>query len=334
MSRIAAAAGPRLLDTDPDPDHNRLVLSVGGAPDAVRDCVFDAIAVAVETIDLRTHTGAHPRVGVADVIPFIPLEAAVGLGGAVELAHALGERVWRELGVPVVFYGAAAPGGRRALREIRGPHPPEPDLGSGRHPTAGMVCIGARPPLVAYNVLLPGVPVQTASLIARSIRTSSGGLHGVQALGFAVTLGSQVSTNLTALETTPPAAVLAAIRKRCRELGVRAGADEVVGLCPAAVALAAASGALLEARLAAAGTRLGALAARMLGGEPHCRLAEQLEADAERISRLPFDREMIVAGSAKALSIRDCLVAEAVGDAEAVALLEHAARELTQVTEA
>lgn len=332
ISKIAAAAGARLLDSDPDPDHNRFVLSIGGAADRVRDCVYDAIAVAVETIDLRAHTGVHPRVGAADVVPFVPLTSAAGLTPAIELAHQLGERVWAELRVPVLFYGAAAPDGKRALQEIRGPSPPAPDIGSGRHPTAGWVCIGARWPLVAYNVLLPGVPVTTASLIARSIRMSSGGLPGVQALGFAVTLGSQVSTNLTALELTSPQAVLAAVQVLCRSLDVRPGADQVVGLCPAAHALPAASGALLEGRLGAAGARLGALAAR--AGDPsQLGLATQLEAGADRLATLPYVGQHLLAGAEEMAAIKHLLVAHHIADPEAIALLEHAARELARVAQ-
>ena len=334
IQRLAAAAGPRLLDADPDGDHNRLVLSIGGAAEAVLESVFEAIAIAVETIDLRAHRGVHPRVGAADVVPFIPLRADDGLGPCVEIAHRLGERVWDELRVPVVYYGAAAPGGRRALREIRGPSPPPPDLGNGRHPTAGWVCIGVRWPLIAYNVLLPGVPVATAALIAKSIRWAEGGPHGVQALGFPVTLGSQVSMNLTAPDVTPPAAALAAVQLRAAALGVRAGADEVVGLCPVAFGLPAASGALLECRLAAAGCRLAAGVASGRGDGPGQRLAEQFTEAGARLATLPFERSALSAGAAEIDLLSALILSEDLACAEALDLLSYSAAELRRAGEA
>ena len=317
IGRVAGAAGPRLLDADPDPDHNRLVLSIAGAPGAVRDCVFAAVAIAVETIDLRLHSGVHPRVGAADVVPFVPLEDD-SLAACVDLAQEFGERVWEELRLPVLFYGAAAPGGNRSLREIRGANPPAPDIGSGRHPSAGCVCIGARRPLIAYNVLLPGVPFAVAARIARSLRASEGGLPGVQALAFQVTLGSQVSMNLIAPDLTSPAIALEAVRERARALGVRAGADEVVGLCPAAFALPAASGAILEGRLAAAALRIAGWSDEL----------------ADRLAKVRADNTSLLGAAAEIASVQRSLKPGGAFGSEVGALLEHSRRELARVAEA
>src|SRR5215831_20014361 len=150
------AAGPSVLDTHADADHDRCVVTVVEARlDRLATGLLHRVAVAVDRIDLRRHAGVHPRVGAADVVPLVPLGAA-HMGPAVIAAHRLGERIWRELRVPVFFYAEAA-GGRR-LADIRAGRVP-PDLGGALHPTAGGVCVGARRPLVAYNVTFAGLTV-------------------------------------------------------------------------------------------------------------------------------------------------------------------------------
>jgi len=176
----AAAAEAHVLDTDADPDHNRVVVSIAGSQSHVVDALLGAIGAAVERIDLRSHSGVHPRVGAADVIPIVPLGEAA-LETAREVAHDTGKRVWAELKVPVYFYGH---GEGRTLADIRAGRV-KPDLGGpDLHPTAGAVCVGARRTLVAFNVMLFDTDLVAARAVARSIRESAAGLRGVQALAF------------------------------------------------------------------------------------------------------------------------------------------------------
>lgn len=266
VARLAAATAPGLLlDVHADADHNRSVVSLCGLPDRLEEGLLAAIAEAVRLVDLRSHTGVHPRVGAADVVPLVPLVGT--LEEAAEDARRLAARVWSELGLPVYLYGPALAG--PSLAEIRAGRA-RPSLGGDPHPASGAVCIGARRALVAYNVLLPAAPAPAAAELARSIRASSpGGIPGVQALAFRLASGvMQLSMNLFDLSAAPPGLVLAEIRARAAARGLAVGDDEVVGLCPAAWAPPSAGGRVLEARE-------GAAVAREAGDEP---LAERLGA--------------------------------------------------------
>lgn len=331
--------GAHLLDTDADPDHNRMVLTLAGGARAVLDSVFSAVAVAVERIDLRSHVGVHPRVGAADVVPFVPM-ANTSLEFCRTLAIQFGERVWEQLRVPVYYYGE----GRR-LVDIRAGRV-KPDLGGpAHHPTAGAICVGARKPLVAFNILLPDMGLTAARTLARELRESAGGLRGVQTLVF-VLPGEriQLSTNLFRLEDASPQLVIAELVRR----GVRASPQQVVGLCPAMVANEAASGRLLEARIAAAAAHAGAARCRKRGDNNEVRrdlplpgapargvtppseemdaLARRLEREAESLARLGSDQEAMLGGAERALALAAVLRAAQVLDAELAEMLWVAAQ--------
>ena len=179
---IAAIAGAstrtHVLDVDPDHDHHRVVISLAAQRTTLLEGVIAAVSAAVEHIDMRTHAGVHPRIGAADVVPFVPLGQS-NLADARELAREAGERIWSELKVPVYFYGE-----NRSLADIRAGRA-QPDLGGpSLHPTAGGVSVGARLTLVAFNVLLPDMDLAGARALARSLRESQAGMPGVQALAF------------------------------------------------------------------------------------------------------------------------------------------------------
>lgn len=252
LDGLAAAAGPDvLLDLHADPVHNRSVLSLAGFAETVEARLLALVAEAAARIDLALHYGVHPRVGAADVVPVVPLEGS--LEEAAEVARRAGRRIHLELGLPVYFYGRALAG--PSLADIRAGRV-APDLGAPANGPAGAVCVGARPPLVAYNVLLPGAGPGPARRLARELRAAAAtGMPGVQALAFPAPGGMQLSMNLFDLDSARPEAVLAEVRLRCARLGLVAGPDEVVGLCPAACAPPSAAGRILEARLAATAWR-------------------------------------------------------------------------------
>ena len=272
VEAIASARGVLMLRTEMDTDHNRSVITFAGPPEAVMEGALHGIAMAVERIDLRKHRGVHPRIGAADVVPFVPLEGAT-LADCVELAHRTGHAVWQRLGVPVYFYEAAAINPDRApLENSRrgGFENPKlaPDLGGpGLHPTAGACVIGARNLLIAFNISLNTADVGIARAIARKIRASSGGIAFVKAMG--VNLASrgiaQISMNLTNFEQTGLHEVYDSVRAEADRLGVSIAGTEVVGLVPRkAVEMAVAHdpwwknfdrGLILENRLAEAGQR-------------------------------------------------------------------------------
>lgn len=250
------ATGAQLLDRHSDPDHNRSVLTLAGPAETVAEAAFGAATVAVERIDLTEHRGAHPRMGAVDVIPFVPLDwidnragddAGGGLSEAAEIARQVGARIGAELGVPVYLYGAAAaPGSAADLRTIRGDGfeallaigegLPPPDFGPSRlHPTAGAVAVGARMPLVAFNVILSNSRLAVARRIAARIRESSGGLPEVQAIGIWLDEreAAQVSMNLLDYRETGIAKVLGHLRTAADEEGVELKSAELVGLAPA-----------------------------------------------------------------------------------------------------
>ena len=236
---IASSPGVLLLRAEMDADHNRSVITFAGDPYAVAEGALRGIAKAGERIDLRKHNGVHPRIGAADVVPFVPLEGAT-LVDCVEIAHRTGQAVWERLGVPVYFYEAAAKSpDRAALENCRrgGFESPKltPDLGGPElHPTAGACVIGARKLLIAFNVNLQTADVGIARAIARKIRASSGGLAFVKAMGVSLASRSlaQVSMNLTNFEQTGLDQAYQAVRAEAQSVGVSIAGIEIVGLVP------------------------------------------------------------------------------------------------------
>lgn len=239
--------GVHLLDWSMDADHNRSVVTIAGEPGAVVEAAVRGAGKAVELIDLTRQQGVHPRIGAADVIPFVPV-SGIKLERCVLLARQAGLEIWRRFGVPVYFYEAAASRPDRAnledvrrgqfegLREAVGKDPSRrPDLGEPElHPTAGACAVGARKFLVAYNIYFGSAPVSSVRAIAREIRAASGGLPGVKAMGVVVHGRAQLSMNITDFHLTP----LSAVFRRVSELAARHKASiaegEVIGLIPEA----------------------------------------------------------------------------------------------------
>jgi glutamate formiminotransferase len=236
---VRSVADVRVLRSEMDTDHNRSVITFVGPPDAVAKSALRGIEVAVERIDLGKHAGVHPRMGAADVVPFVPLEGAT-LADCVAIARRTGEEVWNRFKVPVYFYEAAAlSSDRRLLENCRrgGFENPRiaPDLGGpGLHPSAGACIIGARKLLIAFNVNLKTGDVQVAREIARKIRASSGGMPFVKALGLSLAERGlvQVSMNLTDFEQTPLHLVFDAVRREAAARGVEIAGSEIIGLIP------------------------------------------------------------------------------------------------------
>ncbi len=251
VERIAdaarAVAGVTVLDVESNADHNRSVISLYGEGEPLLEAVFRMMTEATRSIDLTRHTGEHPRMGATDVVPFVPVGTAT-MAEATRLAERLGERVARELGIPVYLYGRAAKRPERedlakvregqfeGIREAIGRDPARhPDFGEPRvHPTAGAVAVGARPVLIAYNILLATPDVAVAKAIAKKVRARDGGLPEVKALGFEIAerQRAQVSMNLTDYRTTPIPRIFAAVRAEAERLGTRVEESEVVGLVP------------------------------------------------------------------------------------------------------
>jgi glutamate formiminotransferase / formiminotetrahydrofolate cyclodeaminase len=242
-----AVAGVHVLDVELNADHNRAVVSLIGDEAPLLEATFQMIRVAVATIDLNHHKGEHPRMGAADVVPFIPLGTAT-MADAVRASEKLAERVWRELHLPVYLYAAAARRPERAdlavvrrgefegIRDSIASDPARrPDFGEARvHPTAGIVAIGARPVLIAYNAYLSTPDVDVAKKVARAVRARDGGLAEVKALGFDIQERhrAQVSMNLTDYRRTPVHRALEAVRREAARFGVQVEESEVVGLIP------------------------------------------------------------------------------------------------------
>ncbi len=242
-----SVADVRLLDLHSDEDHNRSVLTLAGEEGPLSEAVFRSMATATELIDLRGHRGEHPRVGATDVVPFIPLMGAT-MKDAVGAAEALGRRVAEELQIPVYFYEEAARRpehqnleairrkGFEELREVIGTDPDrEPDLGPRAvHPSAGAVVIGARGPLIAYNIYLGTADLAVAKAIARRVRHSSGGLRYVKALGIDIPARGQVqvSMNLTNYRRSAVHTVFDMVRSEAAAYGVAVTDSEIVGLVP------------------------------------------------------------------------------------------------------
>jgi len=233
-----------ILDRHSDYDHNRTVITFVGPPEAVEEAAFRAIARAAELIDLNQHTGAHPRIGATDVVPFVPIQD-ITMQECVEMARRLGKRVGEELQIPVYLYEEAATrpervnlenirrGQYEALKEEIATNPDrEPDFGPRRVGPAGATVIGARQPLIAFNVYLNTSDTAIAQKIAKAIRFSNGGLRYVKAMGVLVEGKAQVSMNLTNYRQTPVFRVVELIRRECERYGVTIHHSEVVGLIP------------------------------------------------------------------------------------------------------
>jgi glutamate formiminotransferase len=320
-SLIDASRRAHFLDGDADPEHNRYVLTLAGTRSRLVDALLASVAASVELIDLRRHDGVHPRIGAADVVPIIPLGGAT-LEVARDMAHELGRRIWEELKVPVFYYGH---GEGLRLADIRAGRA-TPDLGGpDLHPTAGAVCVGARPFLVAFNVILYGYDMVAARALARSIRESADGLRGVQALAFPLSGDRvQLSMNLFRLDETTPADVMAELERR----GVSMGAQEVVGLAPAFAANEAAAGRVLEGRLAAVAAGLGARRSRQRRDEEYRALATRLMRTADALLGLDVDQDAILAAAEQAAALIPVLRAARALDEEMESLLVVAARGL------
>jgi glutamate formiminotransferase len=233
--------GILLLDYSSDPDHNRMVVTIAGPPDAVVESAIAAVGKAAQLIDLRRHSGVHPRMGAADVVPFVPI-SGISLERAAQLARLAGEQIWRRHGVPVFFYEAAAM--RSELRRLeqarRGGFEGTvalgklPDLGSELHSSAGAAIVGARDFLVAFNLLLESADVAVAQRIARQVRESGGGFAGVKALGVMVRGHAQVTLNITDFRTSPVQQVFARVRELAALEGTGIYQGELIGLVPGA----------------------------------------------------------------------------------------------------
>jgi glutamate formiminotransferase len=252
IARLAAAIahtpGVRLLDYSGDASHHRSVFTLAGDRGAVGAAVLSLFEQAIASIDLRTHRGEHPRIGAVDVVPFVPL-AGTAMRDCVALARDVGSEVAARFGIPVYLYEeAAANPTRRPLEAIRRggfeglatkmtDAAWQPDFGpAAPHPTAGAVAIGARRPLIAYNINLATGRLEIAKAIAAAIRTSGGGLPSLKALGLSLAERGivQVSMNLTNHEETPLGVVFERVREEAERRGVRVLESEIIGLVPEA----------------------------------------------------------------------------------------------------
>jgi glutamate formiminotransferase len=258
LDRCAArvrGAGVRLLDVKPDASHNRTVFTFAGQPDEVVAAVYALFEEAIAAIDLRQHTGEHPRMGAVDVVPFVPIEGAT-MADCVALAKTVGAEVARRFGVPVFLYeDAAASPARKNLEDIRRGEfeglaakmqKPEwrPDYGpSAPHASAGASVIGARMPLIAYNVNLATDRLDVAKKIAAAVRHSTGGLRFVKAMGIELADRKivQVSMNLTNYEKTPIFRVFELVKREAARYGVQVLESEIIGLVPSAALMASAA---------------------------------------------------------------------------------------------
>jgi glutamate formiminotransferase / 5-formyltetrahydrofolate cyclo-ligase len=245
----------RLLDVHSDSDHHRSVFTLAGidGDDALVESLVAGIARARELVDLGRHEGVHPRVGAADVVPLVPIRPE-DMGRARAAALALGERVGEELGLPVFLYGEVGGGRRPAFFRRAGPEALQarvdagelaPDFGPRQlDPAAGAVLVGARAPLVAFNIDLATDDVEVARAIAATVRESGGGFRGVQALGLALAGRTQVSMNVLDTTRTALHEVVARVTAEAHKRGVDVLRGELVGLMPASVAVGAAAGPL------------------------------------------------------------------------------------------
>lgn len=241
---IKSVPGVTVLDHHSDTDHNRTVITFVGPPDGIEEAAFHSIAKAADLINLDEHTGEHPRIGATDVVPFVPI-SGVTMQDCIEISRRLGSRVGNELGIPVYLYEEAATrperqnlenirrGQYEALKQEMGTNPDRtPDFGPNKVGTAGATVIGARQPLVAFNVYLATGDLQVAKKVAQALRHSSGGFRYVKALGMLVDGKAQVSMNLTNFHSTPVHRVVEMIRREAARYGTAVHHSELVGLIP------------------------------------------------------------------------------------------------------
>jgi glutamate formiminotransferase len=246
VSAVRKTPKVRLLDVDPDPDHNRTVITFVGEPEAVEQAALSLVAQAVELIDLTRHRGEHPRMGAVDVLPFVPI-SGVTLEECIELSKRVGQKIWERFQVPVYLYEESATRPERIdLAQIRKgefegfpakiQEPEwEPDFGERAvHPTAGVMAVGARMPLIAFNVNLGTADLEVAKKIAQAVRHSNGGLRYVKALGIKLEDRGicQVSMNMTNYQKTPLHRVFVLIEREAERYGVPVVGSEIVGLVP------------------------------------------------------------------------------------------------------
>jgi glutamate formiminotransferase/formiminotetrahydrofolate cyclodeaminase len=247
VASMSTVAGVYVLDREMDADHNRSVITLAGDPDAVAEAALLGVGKAMELIDLTKHTGAHPRVGATDVVPFIPIDG-VSIEDCVALARRVGKEIWARYRIPVFFYEAAATrpdrvnlenvrrGQFEGLREeMKHNHDRQPDVGEPKlHPTAGVTVVGARKFLIAYNVNLNTCDVGIANKIAKAIRFSSGGFRYVKSMGVELKARNlaQVSINLTDFEQTPMHRVYEMVKREAARYGAAPVGSEIVGLIP------------------------------------------------------------------------------------------------------
>ncbi|MGC9334208.1 MAG: glutamate formimidoyltransferase [Anaerolineae bacterium] len=252
VTAMEQVAGAQVLDVQSDSDHNRSVVTLVGDPQAVTEAAFQGTAEAARLIDMNHHRGEHPRMGAMDVIPFVPVRD-LSIEDCAELARQLGKRIGTELNIPVYLYeNAASQPARRNLADVRrgeyeglkeemGTDPERtPDFGPAVMGTAGATAVGARPPLIAFNVYLNTDDPEPAQAIARALRHSSGGLRFVKALGLVAGGQTQVSMNLTDFRRTPIYRVMEMIRSEAARYGLSITHSEIVGLLPAEALLDAA----------------------------------------------------------------------------------------------
>ena len=237
--------GVYLLDREMDADHNRCVITLAGERQAVEEAAIRGVGKAAELIDLNQHQGAHPRLGAADVVPFIPIDGLT-IEDCVAMARHVGEQIWKRFQIPVYLYEAAATTPERQnlenirrgqfegiRNEIASNPARKPDFGEARlHPTAGACVVGARKFLIAYNIFLNTADVTIAKKIAKAVRFSSGGLRFLKGAGFLVRGQAQVSMNLTDFEQTPIHRVFEMVRTEAARYGVFPQSSEIVGLIP------------------------------------------------------------------------------------------------------
>jgi glutamate formiminotransferase len=246
IANAIAGAGVKILDREMDADHNRSVITFAGAPAAVEEGAFRGIETAARLIDLDTHRGEHPRIGATDVVPFVPV-SGVTMADCVAMARRVGERVGRELDIPVYLYERAATrpenrdlayirrGEYEALKQEIASHPDRaPDFGPRRVGKAGATVIGARPYLIAYNVNLATSDLQVAKDIAKTIRERTGGLKAVKAKGFMLHDRNiaQVSMNLTDFTVTGMLTAFNTVKAEAEKRGVQVLESELIGLVP------------------------------------------------------------------------------------------------------
>jgi glutamate formiminotransferase len=247
VGEIKAVEGTHFLDADPDADHNRVVVSFVGTRAGVAEAAFRAVAKAATLIDLNAHKGEHPRMGATDVVPFVPV-SGVTMEQCVELSRQVGKRIGEELKIPVFLYERSATRPERenladirkgefeGLRDRIGSDPAMvPDFGPAHiHPTAGAVAVGARPPLVAFNVNLGTADINVAKAIAKAVRHQTGGFRYVKALGFELKERGivQVSMNLVDYTKSPVYRVFETVKREAARYGVPVLGSEVVGMVP------------------------------------------------------------------------------------------------------